>query len=101
MGALVALLVGLMFFFNRDNPTRAGVGACVAEDGDELNTVDCGSSEARYRVVGTPELGEGQSGREGMNTACARLPTAVVSYYEGTGEPTQGKKVVCAEPITR
>jgi hypothetical protein len=102
IGIVAALVVaGGIFavssYLNKDAATKAKVGDCVAEQGggsdDEVKVVDCGSSEAQYKVISRVEdKSQGEA-----RTACQTVEGAESAYWEGE----QGKKglVLCLGPV--
>jgi hypothetical protein len=70
-----------IYLLSRDEPHRAKVGDCVAQDGqDSVHLVDCAGSDAEYTVVGRLEDTSQISAGIG---ACGDFETATSSYWEG------------------
>ncbi|PRY47825.1 hypothetical protein LY71_1114 [Geodermatophilus tzadiensis] len=75
------------------------VGDCVQQEGvDSVETVDCDSSEAQYRVVGTEadEVTEAEFS-DTAYTPCTEFETAVRALWRA-GDNGDGT-VYCVEPV--
>ncbi|OMQ16209.1 hypothetical protein A7K94_0204105 [Modestobacter sp. VKM Ac-2676] len=98
IGGLVALVVvlgALSFFLSGGAPE---VGDCIqAEEGGSFSTVDCGSDDAAFRVVGTDEDMTKPEFDADPDT-CAAFPNAEAALWSGADENEPGD-VYCAEAV--
>lgn len=102
IGRWVALLViaagvgGAVWYGTRATPATEGVGDCLAQTrGNQLITVSCNDTSARFRVVGKLE---NRTVVDATLDACTAYSTATSAYWEGnTG---QLGLVLCLEPVT-
>jgi hypothetical protein len=104
---VISIVIGLVVlggifaattYFNRDAANKAKVGDCVQQNGsDDLKVVDCGSSDADFKVVGRVE---DKTQTEAGISACGPFVEqgAEQAYWEGE----RGKKglVLCLGPVS-
>jgi hypothetical protein len=104
---VISIVIGLVVlggvfaattYFNRDAASKAKVGDCVSQEGsDDLKVVECGSSDADFKVVGRVE---DKTQAEAGISACGPFVEAGAeqAYWEGE----RGKKglVLCLGPVS-
>lgn len=93
VGAAYSLTGG----FGIGDPT---VGDCVQELADaEIAVVDCGSSDADYRIVGI--MGEKQTEDEFMADpeSCAEFIDVEAAFWQSGSMVTEAGTVYCAGPV--
>ena len=95
--AVLAVIAGIGAYLNRDAANKAKVGDCVSQEGsDDLKVVECGSSDADFKVVGRVE---DKTQAEAGISACGPFVEqgAEQAYWEGE----RGKKglVLCLGPV--
>jgi len=76
------------------------VGDCVEELADsEISVVDCGSSDADYRIVGI--MGEKQTEDEFMADpeTCGEFIDVEAAFWQSGGMVTDAGTVYCAGPV--
>ncbi|WP_020386063.1 LppU/SCO3897 family protein [Kribbella catacumbae] len=85
-------LIGAIVFVNSRSVSSADVGACVVNKGTpakpNVKVVDCGSSDAAYKIVG--KIDDTANG-----DACAKFENSTVSY---TDERGSSKYTLCLAP---
>ncbi|MFJ4849931.1 MULTISPECIES: hypothetical protein [unclassified Streptomyces] len=89
---LPVAIVGGLWFLLHDDPEFAAVGDCVRSSGDafyaDVSVVDCGSPDARYKVVGRFE-------DTGDPSLCPAYPQTVATYGEEHGRT---RYILCLGP---
>jgi hypothetical protein len=101
-GILVAVLIlaaiaAFSWFMGRDDATKAKVGDCLKQTGDNsVQVVECSDSEATLKVVGRVE---DKTQIEAQLSACDAFEGAESTYWEGK----QGEKglVLCLAKNTK
>jgi len=79
--AVLVILGGILWRSGVFDTPSLKVGACVQQtSSDSVKTVDCGSAEAQYKVLGIKEKQSQASGRLG---ACNDWPDTTSVYWEG------------------
>lgn len=97
--AILAVLGGIGYFLSRDDAVKAEVGQCLAGttaaelDPDKLKIVDCGASDAGFKVV---ERIEDKTYAE-SNAACTSEEAEFV-FWSGTKETEPGT-VLCLATV--
>lgn len=103
IGIVVVAVIGFgvraaIDYFDKDAANKAKVGDCVAQEGsDDVKVVECGSSDADFKVVGRVE---DKTQAEAGISACGPFVEqgAEQAYWEGE----RGKKglVLCLGPVS-
>jgi hypothetical protein len=90
---LPVALIALIVFANLKSVSNADVGQCVVNKGTagspDVKTVDCGSSDAEYRIVG--KLDDTTDGKQ-----CEQFADAETFYYYERGST---KYTLCLAPV--
>ncbi|MEV4560078.1 hypothetical protein AB0K51_24225 [Kitasatospora sp. NPDC049285] len=88
------LIVGAIVLVSQGDPDYADVGDCVRNSGSvlmpDVKVVDCGGSDAQYRIVGRTENAD--------DAACKPYPQTDASYVVKGGRTTY---TLCLAPVTR
>ncbi len=93
---VIVLIFGTVFYFARNNAANAGVGDCVKESGSNgLKQVDCGSAEARYKVVGKVK---DKSQSEATFSTCGEFAGTSDVYWQKSGSESF---VLCLAPVSK
>ncbi|WP_157630852.1 LppU/SCO3897 family protein [Kribbella catacumbae] len=93
--AIIALIFGTVFYFARNNASNTDVGDCVKETGSNgLQQVDCGNSEARYKVVGKVK---DKSQAEATFSTCSEFKGTSDLYWQKSGSQSF---VLCLAPVS-
>jgi hypothetical protein len=91
--AVLLLLVVLVGFLGGGEPE---VGDCIQPDGSSYTTVDCGSADAQYRVVGTDADMTGEEfDATPVEEMCTDVPSASVVLWSGSDNAEDGH-IFCA-----
>jgi hypothetical protein len=96
---LVLIVVGVVVGVAKSasNAGSAAVGDCLDDAGAEhVRTVDCGSADAKYKVLGVVE---DKTQIQAGITACDAYPSTTAYFWQGpdTGVDAKGK-VLCLGP---
>ncbi|MGZ4545643.1 MAG: LppU/SCO3897 family protein [Blastococcus sp.] len=95
---LVAAVIGIgssTGWFGMNDPK---VGDCVHTKGQtDFEVVDCGSSDAQYKVVGIDKKERTYAEMTSDPTACEAFQSWEVALF--IGSETEKSKIYCAEPV--
>lgn len=103
IGILVGLVVlagiaGVSWWVNRDAASKAKIGDCVDQvSRNDLKVVECGSSEATFRVVGRVE---NKTQTEARTSACDPFVDQGAAQAYWRGETGEKGFVLCLAPNT-
>lgn len=87
---VAAVVFGVAFYLQLDDPGNAKVGDCVAgASADDMKIVDCASGEARYEVIGRVE----DKPESALETACQEYQEAEQAFWQG--EQDKNGVVLC------
>jgi hypothetical protein len=102
--AIVAVLAAIGWFLSRDNVVNAKVGDCFPAsvmseqltDASNTKTVDCGGTDAAYKVVG---IIDNKKSSEFKIEDCASYSTAIGAVW--LGKENEAGKVYCVEAVKK
>jgi hypothetical protein len=96
VGGIVAVLVVVVVLSTFLGGGEPKVGDCIQPDGSSYATVDCGSADAQYRVVGTDaDMTGDEFDATPAEEMCTAVPSASVVLWSGSSKDEDGK-VFCA-----
>ncbi|MEU0556821.1 hypothetical protein [Dactylosporangium sp. NPDC006015] len=93
--AVLAVAVAAVWFLVRDEPAAPDAGDCLRKPTPStFETADCGSTGARYVVLGRVENRTDEDARD-VSIICARWPDATFDYWRE--QPGSKGVVICAK----
>jgi hypothetical protein len=78
-------IIAMGYYLWQGDASRASAGSCVKSSGDDVTVVDCGGSDAEFKVLGRVE---DKTQIEAGITACGDFDATEQTYWESSGGDT-------------